>query len=68
MSRLKQLRDMKPAEVERIHRVFNSIGSDDEKAIEALADLRAYCGQKWPTILGEALRRYRADHRGDGDL
>lgn len=66
MSRLKQLCEMTPAEVERIHRVFRSIGSDDEKAIEAIADLRAYCGQRWPVMLEEALRRYQADRRGDG--
>lgn len=65
MSRLQQLKSMKPAEVERIHRVFSQFGGDDEKAIEAIADLRAYCGNAWPEMLKEALRRYRKAQRGD---
>ena len=56
---------MTPAEVERVHRVFNAIDGDDEKAVEMLADLRAYFGMKWPVILQEALRRYKRDRRGD---
>jgi hypothetical protein len=56
---------MTPAEVERIHRVADTIGSDDEKAIEAIADLRAYCGRAWPKMLEEALRRYHKARRGD---
>lgn len=65
MSRLDELRNMTPAEVERIHRVFEALGSDEERVIEAIADLRAYCGQKWPVMLQEALRRYQASRRGD---
>lgn len=65
MSRLRDLKNTTPAEVERVLRVFAALGGDEEKAIEAIADLRAYCGQAWPTMLEEALRRYKADHRGD---
>lgn len=65
MSRLKELRNMTPAEVERIHRVFAALGSDEERVIEAIADLRAYCGQAWPKMLEEALRRYQKARRGD---
>lgn len=56
---------MKPQEVERIHRVANQFGGDEEKVIEAIADLRAYCGTAWPRMLDQALRRYRASERGD---
>jgi hypothetical protein len=65
MSRLNELRKMTPSEVARIHRVLEALGSDEERAIEAIADLRAYCGQKWPVMLQEALRRYQASRRGD---
>jgi hypothetical protein len=65
MGRLQVLRQMTPAEVERIHRVADTIGSDDEKAIEAIADLRAYCGRAWPSMLQKALERYKKTHRGD---
>ena len=65
MSRLKELRDMTPAEVARIHRVFDALGGDEEKVIEALTDLRAYCGRAWPKMLEEALKRYNRDRRGD---
>lgn len=65
MSRLKELRNMTPAEVERIHRVAEAVGGDEEKAIEAIADLRAYCGQAWPKMLEEALRRYKKSQRGE---
>ena len=65
MNRLDELRNMTPAELERIYRVFEALGSDEERAIEAIADLRAYCGQKWPTMLEEALRRYQKARRGD---
>lgn len=64
MSRLQKLRDMKPQEVERAHRIFNKFVGDDEKVIEAIADLRAYCGNAWPKMLEEALRRYRKSQRG----
>lgn len=64
MSRIKQLRDMNPQEVERAHRIFNQFGGDTEKVIELLADLRAYCGNAWPKMLEEALRRYRKSQRG----
>ena len=65
MSRLQQLREMTPAEVARIHRVHAAHGTDEEAVIEALADLRAYCGRSWPKMLAEALRRYQGDRRGD---
>lgn len=65
MSRLQQLREMPAAEVARIHRVFDALGGDEDKVIEALADLRAYCGRSWPQMLAEALRRYQGDRRGD---
>lgn len=65
MSRLKDLREMTPAEVARIRRVFDALGGDEERVIEALADLRAYCGRAWPKMLEEALRRYNRDRRGD---
>ena len=65
MSRLKELREMTPAEVARIRRVFDALGGDEEKVIEALADLRAYCGRAWPKMLEEALRRHNRDRRGD---
>lgn len=65
MSRLQKLRDMKPQEVERAHRIFNQFGGDTEKVIELLADLRAYCGNEWPKMLEEALRRYRKSQLGD---
>lgn len=65
MSRLQKLRDMTPAEVTRIHRVHAEYGTDGDRVIEALADLRAYCGNAWPKMLEEALRRYRSDRRGD---
>lgn len=55
---------MKPQEVERAHRIFNQFGGDDEKLVELLADLRAYCGNAWPKMLEEALRRYRKSQRG----
>lgn len=65
MSRLKELREMTPAEVARIRRVFDALGGDDEKVIEAIADLRAYCGNAWPKMLEEALARYKKSQRGD---
>lgn len=65
MSRLKELRNMTPDEVARIHRVFEALGAEEEKVIEAIADLRAYCGRAWPKMLEEALRRYSRDRRGD---
>ena len=65
MSRIKQLRDMNPQEVERAHRIFSQFGGDTEKVIEAIADLRAYCGRAWPKMLEEALRRYQQDRRSD---
>lgn len=64
MSRLKELQNMTPAEVARIHRVFEALGADEEKVIEALADLRAYCGRAWPKMLEEALARYKKSQRG----
>jgi hypothetical protein len=64
MSRIQELRDMTPAEVARIHRVFDALGGDEEKVIEALTDLRAYCGRAWPKMLEEALKRYNRDRRG----
>ena len=63
MSRIQELRDMTPAEVARIHRVFDALGGDEEKVIEALTDLRAYCGRAWPKMLEEALKRYNRDRR-----
>jgi hypothetical protein len=65
MSRLQKLRDMSPHEVARIHRVYRAIGNDNnhEKAIEAIADLIAYCGAAWPTMLQDALRRHRQSQR-----
>lgn len=66
MSRLQDLRNMTPGEVERIHRIAAQYGTDDEQVIELLADLRAYCGQAWPRMLEEALRRYQKARRGDG--
>lgn len=65
MSRFEQLKNIKPQESDRIHRVFNAIGNDNEKAIEAIADLRAFCGRAWPELLQEALRRYRKSQRGE---
>lgn len=65
MSRIEKLRKMTPAEVVRIQRVHAEYGTDEEKVIEAIADLRAYCGEAWPKMLETAVRRYRADHRGD---
>jgi hypothetical protein len=56
---------MTPGEVERIHRVNDAIDGDNEKAIEAIADLRAYCGRAWPKMLEEALRRYQETRRRD---
>ena len=56
---------MTPGEVERIHRVNDAIGGDNDKAIEAIADLRAYCGKAWPQMLEEALRRYQKARRGE---
>jgi hypothetical protein len=65
MSRLQKLRDMNPQEVERAHRIFSQFGGDTEKVIEAITDLRAYCGRAWPKMLEEALKRYNRDRRGD---
>lgn len=65
MSRLKELRNMTPAEVDRIYRVHAALSNDGERVIEAIADLRAYCGPAWPKMLEEALRRYQKDRRGD---
>lgn len=65
MNRLHRLRNMKQDEVDRIHRVYEALGGDNEKVIEAIADLRAYCGQAWPNMLEEALKRYNRDRRGD---
>lgn len=65
MSRLQDLRNMTPDEAERIHRVLAEYGTDEERVIELLADLRAYCGQAWPRMLEEALRRYQRSRRGD---
>lgn len=45
--------------------MFEALGADEEKVIEALADLRAYCGRAWPKTLEEALKRYNRDRRGD---
>lgn len=56
---------MKPAEVERAHRIFNQFGSDTEKVKELLADIRAYCGNAWPEVLQDALERYKKSQRGD---
>lgn len=63
MGRLQQLRNMSADEVRRIHRAHAQVGGDDEKAVELLADLRAYCGQAWPKMLERALRRYRETQR-----
>lgn len=65
MSRLQQIRNLHPAEVARIHRVHAIVGANDEKAIELLADMRAYCGRAWPSMLRQAVERYEATHRGD---
>lgn len=65
MSRLQELREMTPGEVERIHRVHAQYGTDEERVIEALADMRAYCGQSWPKMLEQALRRYQRSRRGE---
>jgi hypothetical protein len=66
MSRLQQLREMTPQEVQRVHRIHAMYGDDTEKVIELIADLRAYCGQAWPKMLEEALRRYKQSHRDPG--
>ena len=65
MNRLHRLHNMKQDEVDRIHRVYEALGGDNEKVIEAIADLRAYCGLAWPNMLEEALKRYNRDRRGD---
>lgn len=65
MSRFQQLKNIKPQESGRIHRVFKAIGNDNEKAIEAIADLRAFCGSAWPEMLQEAMRRYKRAQRGE---
>ena len=65
MSRLQQLKDMTPQVVQRVHRIYDQYGTDTEKVIELIADLRAYCGQAWPKMLEEALWRYNKDARGD---
>lgn len=65
MGRLQKLRNMKPAEVERVHRIFDQFGSDTEKVTELLADIRAYCGSSWPEVLQDALERYNKSRRGD---
>lgn len=65
VSRFQKLRDMTPEEVERVHRIYDQYGSDTEKVIELIADLRAYCGQAWPRMLEEALERYQHGRRGD---
>lgn len=65
MKRIRELRAMSPAETQRIHRVHQSVGLDGERAIEAIADLRAYCGRAWPSMLAEAIRRYERSRRGE---
>lgn len=65
MASMQRYREMTPTEVARIHRVHEAIGLDAEKAIEAVADLRAYCGSAWPSMLQEALRRYERSRRGE---
>ena len=67
MKRIQELRSMTRAEVERIHRVHEAVGTDGEKAVEAIADLRAYCGRAWPSMLRDALRRYERSRRGDNE-
>ena len=47
--------------VMRIHRVHELHGSEENVVIEAIADLLAYCGEKWPAMFKEAARRCAAE-------
>ena len=65
MASFKRYRDMKPAEVARIHAGLALVEREQRTPEEIVADLVCYCGGSWPEVIERALRLAKAARRGE---